>query len=90
MSAAQDFVSNSAGEVVCDSGSVDVADPGAVAGRVHRVIVVQEFRNIFVEGGLEKRSSRAQARVLSDQSMGRVSFSQGAREKLRAEHGEVV
>ena len=76
----QDFVLVSVGEVFCDSGSVDVADRGAVVGRVHRTIVLQEFRNIVVEGGLEKRNSRSRAMILSDQNMGRVSFSQGARE----------
>jgi len=78
----QDSVPVFVGQVLCDGGRVDVADRGAVVGRVQRAVVFQEFGNLAVERRLEEWDSRPGAWVLSDQGMGRVGCSQGAREEL--------
>ena len=55
-------------------------------------VVLQELGYVAVDGGLEERNSESGslAGVLGDQSMGRVGRSQGSRQKLGAEHGQMV
>ena len=55
-----------------DRSCVDAADSGAVVDWVGRAVVLQDPRDVMSKGGLEKCKPGPRARVLGDQSVGRV------------------
>lgn len=68
-----------------DRSCVDAADSGAVVDWVGRAVVLQDPRDVMSKGGLEKCKPGPRARVLGDQSVGRVDRPQRAHQELRAE-----
>ena len=63
----EDLVRVTVCEVGGDGGGVDALDGGVVVGRVSDAMVVEEFGDLWPEGGLEERDSGSGTRVLGDQ-----------------------